>query len=138
MWYYIIKRIFDRKIGNFMGNIFKILPTPPYRKENIKKAEEKDLFLFDSRYICTNGSFSYVYGVANKVIALPFTARIINDLDGKIYNKNVSYCYDINGHVLDYILPDQLSILCIEDLEKNTILYGFTAFDNKEYDKSLR
>lgn len=115
-----------------MGNYYKIVPTPPYRQNNIEKAIKENLFLFDSRYMFKNGPYTYAYGVSNKPIGLPFSGKIVSDYNGKIQNKEISLCYDLYGKVVSYIIPNTYVLLCIENLNETSSRYGFTIFDEKE------
>ena len=120
------------KGDNILGNYYKIVPTPPYRQNNIEKALKEDLFLFDSRYMVKNGNYTYAYGISNKVIGLPFNGKIISDYNGNCEYKEIGLCYDVYGNVLNYILPNTFVLLCIENLNEISSKYGFTVFDKKE------
>lgn len=112
-----------------MGNYFKIIPEPPYRKENINKAIKNDLFVFDSMYAFKDGDYTYVYGVVNKPITLPMNVKIIDDLKGTIQYKKIGLCYDLRGNILQYIIPNSVVILSIENLNDLAYKYGCTMLE---------
>lgn len=115
-----------------MGNFYKIIPESPHRKKLIEKSFRENAFIFDTKYLYKDGNFIYAYGTANKLISLPFQAKIISDCSGKYEYKEISFCYDMDGNTIQYIIPNKMVRICIEKPKYESLLYGFIMLDKNE------